>query len=201
MRIALFSLLLVLMAPAMAQIYKYTDDRGNTVYTNQPPDGVTADTVDLPPTNTVEMKTPDLPPPLPDEQGDDDQQPYRSLAIAGIPDEQALRANNGTFVVNAQLDPPLIQGHRVRFLLDGAPQGEPGRGTALQLANVERGTHLLVVEILAGNQIVQRAQEQFTVQRVHTSSPALRPKPTPTPKPTPKPTPAPSLKPVPKPSN
>lgn len=201
MRIALFSLLLVLMAPAMAQIYKYTDDRGNTVYTNQPPEGVATETVDLPPANTVEMKTPELPPPLPGEQGDNnEQQPYRTLSISGIPDEQALRANNGTFVVNAQLDPPLMQGHRVRFLLDGAPQGEPGRGTALQLANVDRGTHLLVVEILAGNQVVQRAQEQFTVQRVNTSSPALRPKPNPTPPPKPAPKPTPAPKPAPKPS-
>ncbi len=36
MRIAMLSLLVLLSAPAMAQIYKYTDERGNTVYTNQP---------------------------------------------------------------------------------------------------------------------------------------------------------------------
>lgn len=175
MRIALFSLLLVLMAPAMAQIYKYTDDKGNTVYTNQPPEGVSADTVDLPPANTVNIRTPEPPPPLSSEQSGGDQQPaYASLSIGGIPDEQALRANNGTFVVNAQLNPPLKQGHRVRFLLDGDPQGEPGSGTALQLTNVDRGTHLLEVEVLDGDQVVQRAQEQFTVQRVHTSSPARR---------------------------
>ena len=175
MRIALFSLLLVLMAPAVAQIYKYTDDKGNTVYTNQPPEGVNADTVDLPPANTVNIRTPEPPPPLANEQsGGDQQQPYRSLSIGGIPDEQALRANNGTFVVTAQLDPPLRQGHRIRFLLDGDPQGEPGRGTALQLTNVDRGTHMLQVELLDGNQVVQRTEEQFTVQRVHTSSPARR---------------------------
>jgi hypothetical protein len=175
MRIALFSLLLVLMAPAMAQIYKYTDDKGNTVYTNQPPEGVKADTVDLPPANTVNIKTPEAPPPLADEQsGGDRQQPYRSLSIGGVPDEQALRANNGTFVVNAQLDPPLKQGHRVRFLLDGDPQGEPSSGTALQLTNIDRGTHMLQVEVLDGDQVLQSAQEQFTVQRVHTSSPARR---------------------------
>ncbi len=175
MRIALFSLLLVLMAPAMAQIYKYTDDKGNTVYTNQPPDGVTADTVDLPPANTVNIKTPEPPPPLPNEQsGQGQQQSYRSLSIGGIPDEQALRANNGTFVVNAQLDPPLRQGHQVRFLLDGEPQGKPSSGTVMQLNNVDRGTHVLEVEVLDGDQVVLRAQEQFTVQRVHTSSPARR---------------------------
>ncbi|MCQ4317996.1 DUF4124 domain-containing protein [Stutzerimonas zhaodongensis] len=175
MRIALFSLLLVLMAPAMAQIYKYTDDKGNTVYTNQPPEGVSADTVDLPPANTVNIKTPEPPPPLPNEQSSQgQQQPYSSLSIGGIPDEQALRANNGTFVVNAQLDPPLRQGHQVRFLLDGEPQGKPSSGTVLQLNNVDRGTHVLEVEVLDGGQVVQRAQEQFTVQRVHTSSPARR---------------------------
>ncbi len=173
MRIALFSLLLAFMAPAMAQIYKYTDDKGNTVFTNQPPEGVAVDTVDLPPANTVDIKTPEAPPPLADEQsGEGQQQPYRSLAIGGVPDEQALRANNGTFVVNAQLDPPLKQGHQIRFLLDGVPQAEPGDTTALQLTNVDRGTHLIEVQVLSGGQVVQRAEEQFTVQRVHTSSPA-----------------------------
>jgi len=175
MRIALFSLLLVLMTPAMAQIYKYTDDKGNTVFTNQPPKGVDANAVDLPPANTVNIKTPDAPPPLANEQSSEgQQQPYRSLAIGGIPDEQALRANSGTFVVNAQLDPPLKQGHQIRFLLDGVPQAEPSSTTALQLVNVDRGTHLLEVQVLSGGQVVQQAEEQFTVQRVHTSSPARR---------------------------
>lgn len=176
MRIALFSLLLVVMAPAMAKIYQYTDDKGNTVFTNQPPKGVAVEAVDLPPANTVNIQTPEPPPPLSDQQDGErqQQQPYRSLAIGGIPDEQALRANNGTFIVNAQLDPPLKEGHQVRFLLDGVPQGEPASTTALQLTNVDRGTHLLEVEVLSGGQVVQRAKEQFTVQRVHTSSPAFR---------------------------
>lgn len=173
MRIALFSLLLVLTAPALAQIYKYTDDKGNTVYTNQPPDGVAVDSVDLPPANTVDIKTPEALPPLSDEQQNaQQQQPYRSLAIGGIPDEQALRANNGTFIVNAQLNPPLQEGHQIRFLLDGMPQAAPSANTSLQLNNIDRGKHLLEVEVLSGGKVVQRAKEQFTVQRVHTSGPA-----------------------------
>lgn len=172
MRIALFSLLLILSAPALAQIYKYTDDKGNTVYTNQPPDGVAVDTVDLPPANTVNIRTPEPPPPLTDEHQDERQLPYRRLVIGGIPDEEALRANNGTFVVTAQLEPMLQRGHRISFLLDGIPQAAPGTATALQLNNVDRGTHVLAVEVLADNdQVVQRTEQQFTVQRVHTSSP------------------------------
>lgn len=177
MRIALFGLLLVLATPAMAQIYKYTDDKGNTVFTNQPPEGTAADTVELSPTNTVDIKTPDLPPPLNSEQteqSEGNRQPYRALFIGGIPDDEAMRANNGTFVVNAQLDPPLQQGHQVRFVLDGAPQAAPGKSTSLQLDSIDRGTHTLAIEVLSGGQVIQRTEEQFTVQRVHTSSPARR---------------------------
>ncbi len=185
MRIALLSLLILATAPALAQIYKYTDDKGNTVFTNKPPEGVAADTVDLPPANTVNIRTPAPPPPLASDQDGDQPQPYRSLTIGGIPDEQALRANNGTFTVSAQLDPPLYRGHRVRFLLDGIPQAAPSSNTSLLLHNIDRGTHLLEVEVLNGDQVVQRSAEEFTVQRVNTSSPALRPAPAP--KPTPKP--------------
>ncbi len=174
MRTALFSLLLILSVPALAQIYKYTDDKGNTVFTNQPPDGVAVDEVKLPPANTVNIKTPELPPPLPDDTQGERQQPYRSLAIGGIPDEEALRANNGTFTVTAHLDPALQQGHQLRFLLDGIPQAPASRSTSLQLNNVDRGTHQLEVEVLAGEQVLQRTAETFTVQRVHTSSPARR---------------------------
>lgn len=173
MRIALFSLLLIATTPALAQIYKYTDDKGNTVFTNQPPEGVAAETVELPPANTVDIRTPKPPAPLANEQDDDrSQPPYRSLSIEGIPDEQALRANNGTFVVTARLDPPLRRGHQIRFLLDGTPQAEPSSSTSLQLNNVDRGSHTVEVEVLGGGQVLQRAGEEFTVQRVNTSSPA-----------------------------
>ncbi len=184
MRSALFSLLFILSVPAFAEIYKYTDEQGNTVFTNQPPEGVQADTVDLPPANTVNIRTPEPPPPLPDRQ-QNQQAPYQALMLSGIPDAEALRANNGTFVVSALLEPPLQPGHTLRFMLDGIPQAAPSPATSLQLNNVERGDHRLHVEVLSGERIIQRSEPVlFTVQRVNTSSPALRPPP-------PKPRPAP----------
>ncbi|WP_278414071.1 DUF4124 domain-containing protein [Stutzerimonas kunmingensis] len=177
MRSALFSLLFILSLPAFAEIYKYTDAQGNTVFTNQPPEGVQADTVDLPPANTVNIRTPEPPPPLPDSQ-QTQSAPYQSLMLSGIPDEEALRANNGTFVVSALLEPPLRPGHSLRFVLDGIPQAAASVATSLQLNNVERGEHRLHIEVMSGEQVIQRSQpELFTVQRVNTSSPALRPKP------------------------
>ena len=102
-----------------------------------------------------------------------------------LADAEALRANNGTFVVSALLEPPLQPGHTLRFMLDGIPQAAASAATSLQLNNVERGDHRLHVEVLSGERIIQRSEPVlFTVQRVNTSSPALRPPP-------PKPRPAP----------
>lgn len=46
-------LLFALSLPATAQIYTYTDANGNSVFTNDPPGGVSVQSVNLPPTNTV----------------------------------------------------------------------------------------------------------------------------------------------------
>lgn len=183
MRRILTCLLLLLALPASAQIYKYTDANGNTVFTNQPPDGQNAEAVELPATNTVEAQPLTTPPSTP--AGVASSASYSVLELTGIPSDQALRANNGTFSVGVQLEPRLAATHRLRLLLDGQPYGQPSNVPRLQLINVDRGEHSLAVEILNGEQSIQQsASVTFTVQRVNTSSPALRPPPPP---PTPKP--------------
>jgi hypothetical protein len=52
------------------------------------------------------------------------------------------------------------------------------------VVNVDRGEHSLAVDVLAGTKVVQSSSPiSFTIQRVNTSSPALRPPPAPTPRP------------------
>jgi hypothetical protein len=189
MRPLLVCLLLALALPASAQIYKYTDANGNTVFTNQPPDGTPAESVELPPTNTVEMQTPSLPPATPANE-QKSQAPYSVLRLTGIPDEEAMRANNGSFVVGVDIQPRLQPGHRLRLVLDGQPYGQPSNVPSLQLSNIDRGEHSLAVTVLAGDQVVQQSMtETFTVQRISLNSPARQPAtpPKPAPKPTPKP--------------
>ncbi|MCY1533387.1 hypothetical protein D9M68_687110 [compost metagenome] len=113
--------------------------------------------------------------------------PYSTLRLTDLPSDEALRANNGTFSVNVQVAPRLASSHRLRLLLDGQPYGQASNVPRLQLTNIDRGEHSLAVEVLSGDQSIQQsATVTFTVQRVNTSSPALRPPP-----PTPKPNPAP----------
>ncbi|MBX9762832.1 MAG: DUF4124 domain-containing protein, partial [Pseudomonadaceae bacterium] len=85
------------------------------------------------------------------------------------------------------IEPRLASNHRLRLLLDGKPHGQPSNVPRLQVSNADRGEHSLAVEVLSdGKSIQQSATTTFTVQRVNTKSPALRPPPPP-PKPQPKP--------------
>lgn len=190
MRPLLFCLLLGLALPASAQIYKYTDASGNTVFTDQPPEGQATQNVELPKTNSVSMPVPSQPTTTTTTDPVDKAAPYSTLQLTGIPDDEAMRANNGTFSVGVDIQPRLASNHRLRLLLDGKPHGQPSNVPRLQISNADRGEHSLAVEVLSGGQSIQQsATATFTVQRVNTSSPALRPPP---PKPTPKPTPKPA---------
>lgn len=176
MRLLITCLLCVLALPAAAQIYKYTDAHGNTVFTNQPPHGQAAETVELPPTNTVEAQQPTAAPSTstPAQSRPEQRQPYSHLTLTGLPDDGgALRANNGTFSVGVDLQPRLQPGHQLRLLLDGQPYGQPSNVPQLQLVNIDRGEHRLAVEVLAGGRQVQQSPAvTFTVQRISVNSPA-----------------------------
>jgi hypothetical protein len=172
-------LLLALALPASAEIYRYTDERGNPVYTNQPPQGVSTESVKLGPTNTVAPPAPAAPQAARDE--DEADLRYSRLKITGVPDDEALRANAGNFSVGVSLEPSLRETDQLQLLLDGQPLTPPGRQTSFQLGQVDRGTHSLQAVILRESKEIQRsASVSFTVQRVHIGSPALpRPQPRP----------------------
>ena len=185
MRLLTACLLCTLALPAAAQIYKYTDANGNTVFTNQPPEGQSSETVELPPTNTVQPQAPVVP--APSTESEASGPPYQVLELTNIPDDEALRANNGTFSVDVRIEPRLMPGHRLRLLLDGQPYGQPSNVPRLQVVNADRGEHSLAVEVLSGErQVQQSAPVTFTVQRISVNSPARA---TPTPPPKPKPAP------------
>ena len=162
-------LFLLLALPAAAQIYKYTDANGNTAYSNQPPQGIPAQTVELAPLNSIERQpptSPDTPTPVPERE--EPGQAYEVLELTDIPTEEALRANNGTFTVGVRARPRLQSPHLFRLLLDGQPYGQPTNVPRLQLVNIDRGEHSLAVQVIDGERLVQQSDTvTFTVQRVH----------------------------------
>lgn len=164
----LLYILLLIALPAAAQIYKYTDANGNTAYSNQPPDGVQAQPVELPPLNRVEPQAPSAPQAPTAEQPQPPRNAYEILELAGLPTDEALRANNGTFTVNVLIKPRLQPPHQLRLLLDDQPYGQPSNVPVLQLVNIDRGEHRLAVQVIDGQTVIQQSPPAvFTVQRVH----------------------------------
>ncbi|MGY3640559.1 MULTISPECIES: DUF4124 domain-containing protein [Pseudomonas] len=161
-------ILLLITLPAAAQIYKYTDANGNTAYSNQPPDGVQAQPVELPPLNRVEPQAPSAPQAPTAEQPQPPRNAYEILELAGLPTDEALRANNGTFTVNVLIKPRLQSPHQLRLVLDDEPYGQPSNVPVLQLVNIDRGEHRLAVQVIDGQTVIQQSPPAvFTVQRVH----------------------------------
>lgn len=163
-----FLLMLLLIAlPAAAQIYRYTDASGNTAYSNQPPDGVKAQPVELPPLNSVERQAPTGAPGVATSR-EQPRSTYELLQLTNLPTTEALRANNGTFTVNVLIKPRLQGPHLLRLLLDDQPYGQPSNVPILQLVNIDRGEHSLAVQVIDGENVVQQSPSvTFTVQRVH----------------------------------
>ncbi len=175
MRLILTALLLAAALPASAQIYKYTDADGKTVFTNQPPTDVDAKPVELPPTNTVGPQAPVVAPSDSD-TGSQASNAYAILALSNLPDDEALRQNNGTFTVNVVVQPALSPAHQLQLVLDGQPYGAPTSSTSIGLDNLDRGDHTLAVQVLQGSRVIQAsAPVSFTLQRISTHSPQ-RPK-------------------------
>ena len=142
MRTPLACLLMAMALPAAAEIYTYTDASGNKVFTNQPPDGINANPVQLQPINTMDSPQVATPATTTDSSPIDGQAlPYTQVQLTDLPTEEALRANSGTFTVRAALQPPLRPGHSLQLLLDGQPYGSPTNVPMLQLTEIDRGEH------------------------------------------------------------
>lgn len=174
MRLLLLCLLALVTLPAAAQIYKYTDANGNTAYSNQAPQGVKAETVTLPPLNSIESPQAHTPPPVRQAPTTTPQQPpYAVLELTGIPNTEALRANGGSFTVGVRLEPKLFGDDLLQLLLDGQPYGTASNVPLMQLVDIDRGEHSLAVQVLNNGTVMQTSATQtFTVQRVSVNSPA-----------------------------
>ncbi|APQ12273.1 hypothetical protein NS274_17500 [Pseudomonas oryzihabitans] len=163
--------LLCLACSAQAAIYKSVDAEGNTVFSDQP--SANATPVQVPPTNTVgnPQPAPSIPsaPAAATPAG-----PAFSRLEVNLPNDEAIRANNGTFAVGVSLEPALKAGQSLQLLVDGQPYGSPGQSTRFGVTNLERGEHRFAAQVLSGTgEVIQTSAEKtVTVQRISVNSPA-----------------------------
>ncbi len=108
MRLSILALTCCLItSQALAQVYRYVDAHGNTVYTDSPPEQVDAERIQLPAINSLPAPTPSTSKaqkPTPEEtdvDADADAQAYSQLNLL-LPNAEAIRANNGSFIVTTK---------------------------------------------------------------------------------------------------
>jgi hypothetical protein len=153
-------LLVLLSGPVIAQtpIYKYVDENGQTVFTDQPPaNGSKAESVEIDPINSSVPPTVDKERSTPSIQRKNSAVDYQTM-ITSPGDGDTIPMGPGNFSVSAALSPPLSANERVRLMVDGITVGEAQRQPVWQLNNVFRGEHKLVVERLKGDdEVVHRS--------------------------------------------
>ncbi|MCF5706998.1 DUF4124 domain-containing protein [Pseudomonas syringae] len=177
MRQSLICLLLLISLPAVAQIYKYTDANGNTAFSNEPPNGVKTEIVELPPLNSVESRPSrpilnNAPPVVEPQTQTQPQNAYSTLELTDLPTDEALRANNGSFIIGVNIQPRLQTAHSLQLLLDGNLYGQASNLPRFQVMNIDRGEHSFAVVVKDGERIIQQSETiTLTVQRVHLGKP------------------------------
>lgn len=157
-----------------SEVYQYIDEHGNRVFTDKPPLHVDAEAVKLPEVNRTQMPAP-VPAIQPAADNDSAAAPYQQLAITRLPDDEAIRANNGDVLFQVYIRPGLSQSHRLQLLVDGQPHGPAIRSIRLQALNLDRGDHMIAVQVIANGKVVQQSTGYpVTVQRTHVNAPARR---------------------------
>lgn len=165
MRIRLLLLIIGLVSVSVqAEIYRWVDAAGNTVYGDNPPKHSAAKPVDLP-----MLTVADSPAPAPAaklETAPAEEEAYTHFAITSPSADEAIRANEGDVTLSIALKPALKPGDNLALYLD-SKQVASGTSLSFTLTNVERGEHsaFAVLSNAAGDIIQNTAPVTFNVLR------------------------------------
>lgn len=135
-----------------AELFKWKDERGNTIYSDQPPpEGEQSAIIkkeQLPPIITVPAIDVNKSSNAAEPESDTTAR-YRSITISDPGHDAEVRENTGNVSISVQVEPYVFneRGDTVVIYMDG---NEISRGsqTSVQLQNVDRGTHTLRAEVL-----------------------------------------------------
>ena len=195
MRNLLLIMILLLIPPLYAEVYRSVDEDGNPVFTDQPTEGAEKielkeiQTIDRQPVGleaggepqTVEVDSTD-------EAGSDELAGYTGLSITSPEDNESIRDNAGNVTVNVAISPDLNQsaGHQLVVILDGTELMKT-TSTSINTSNLDRGTHSISVAVIDrdGKEILRSSAVTFHLQRYSTQHKNQPPPPAPNPQPAP----------------
>jgi len=142
-------------AESWSQIYRYTNEAGETVFSDQPPADGSAQEVEVSPTNSA---MPTKPAAWRNRPQSPQSPPTYQTTITAPADQTTLPPGPGNVDVSASFSPPLAGGERVALTLDGERTGDPQRHGRWQLSNLYRGEHKLIAERIGrGGEVIDRS--------------------------------------------
>ncbi len=155
LRTCVFITLLLSAFAVSAEVFRWTDANGNTVFGDSPPEATRAQSVELPlltvadgfgkkkteePASAVATETVEDADKTDTATSDETSQAYTHFSIQSPSADDAIRANNGTLEVTLDIRPPLHNGHGIVLYLDGK-QVANTRTSTVSINNVDRGQH------------------------------------------------------------
>lgn len=160
---------LLLTSPfAAGEIYRYVDEEGNVVFSDEPPaDKRPTDTIDIPRINTIPAEPLHMPASSsPAEAPSDSSTIYDKLEIRSPAHDSTVRDNTGDIRVQVSLQPALADGHQLVLFLDGVEFAR-GRRYNATAKNVDRGSHTLeaVVYDAKGKALIRSPASQVHLKR------------------------------------
>ncbi|WP_456378475.1 DUF4124 domain-containing protein [Thiolapillus sp.] len=190
-------LLLLFVATAQAEIYKWVDSAGNVHYGDQP-DAANAKKMNkLPGLSTY---APPAVPEKPTREMETDEMEttpaeaaakkftYREISIVTPEEGGAVRSSPGTVSVFVALAPVLRKGDYLKAILDGKVLKKKYQSTVLKLKNVSRGKHKVAVAVYDenGKKLMQSKSVTFQLHRTKAKKSDSKPDPDPDPDANPK---------------
>ena len=146
----------LLASGATAQIYKYKDAQGNTVFSDKHPNGGQdgeVEEVKLNAINSAQTPPKMLAPESSNKAASADVIRYETTIIQPT-NNTTIAMGPGDFVITAQISPALDTDETLRLNMDGVPIGKAQRSSSWQLSSVFRGEHSLVVDRLQNSRVI-----------------------------------------------
>lgn len=153
MRLLMAGILLLSGLTQAAEIYRYTDKQGHTVFTDQPNPTRKAQSVELSTPNQMQSSIQSL-----DNSVSPTQllptQPTYQLGFVNLPEGNAFRANDGNIVLQSSLSPDLLDDHQLQLLVNGQPLTALTQSPIFYINNLDRGAHSLTLQVVQGEQVI-----------------------------------------------
>jgi len=159
----LFLLLVFVLTPLSAKVYKWVDEEGVVQYSSRPHEG--AETVKVPKTTA---STPESTEEGASEEGTETTDgTYETFSIASPENGETIRSNGGNVTISFFIEPLLQEGHKFILYLDGQKLEGEHTSARLGISQMKRGTHTIKADLLdaEGNKIASTSSVVFHLRK------------------------------------